>query len=452
MIKKILIANRGEIALRIMRTCRRLGIQSTAVFSEADAKAPFVKYADESVPIGPSVPTQSYLVIEKIIEAAKKTGCEAIHPGYGFLAENADFAGACARADLVFIGPTPETMNALSDKQAARSVMAKAGLPVIPGSSGNVSDIDEARAVADAIGYPVIVKASFGGGGIGMTVVENPDKLAKAMKKASQRAERAFSRGEIYIEKVVPQTHHIEFQVMADGYGAAATVFERECSVQRRQQKVIEESPSPFVTDELRREMSEKIARVAAEIGYKNAGTFECLVDGDRNWYFLEINMRLQVEHPVTEMVTGLDLVEHQIRIAGGEALSEDIIAAKSMGHSIEARLYAEDPAKKFLPRPGTIEKLVYPQMEGLRVDGGVETGSVVTPFYDPLIAKVVALAPSRDEAADKLAEALEKTVILGLETNREFLVKALRHPVFRSGVYTTAFIGDHLDELIREG
>ncbi len=449
MLKKILVANRGEIALRVMRTCRRLGIETTAVYSEADAQAPFVQYADQAVPIGPPTPSESYLVIDKILDAAKKSGCEAIHPGYGFLSENPDFAKACDAAGLIFIGPKPETMIALSDKQAARKVMAEAGLPVIPGSDGNVRGEDEARTVAEKIGFPVMVKASYGGGGIGMTVATNPDKLAKALKKASQRAERAFARGEIYIEKVVPQTHHIEFQIMADGKGKAATVFERECSVQRRQQKVIEETPSPFVTGELRLEMSEQIAAAAAKIGYRNAGTFECLVDGNRNWYFLEINMRLQVEHPVTEMVTGLDLVEHQIRIASGEALSDEITNAKSSGHSIEARLYAEAPASKFLPRPGTIDKLVFPEIEGLRVDAGVASGSVITPFYDPLIAKVVAHAPGRDEAVEKLADALEKTVIDGLETNRDFLVKSLRHPVFRSGTYTTAFIADNLDELV---
>lgn len=452
MFRKILIANRGEIALRVIRTCRKLGIDTVAVYSEADRDAPFVKAACEALPIGPALPTESYLVAETIIAAAGETGAEAIHPGYGFLAEDAGFARACREAGVVFIGPSPETMEALSDKQSAREAMEKAGLPVIPGSRGPVKGEEEALGVARRIGYPLMIKACFGGGGIGMGVVKGPEKLSRAMRKASQRAERAFGQGDIYIEKLLEGTHHIEFQVLADHHGRVVTIFERECSVQRRRQKVIEETPSPFLDASLRREMSEAILRAASKVGYHNAGTFECLVDGEGRWYFLEINMRLQVEHPVTEMVSGLDLVEQQIRIAAGEELSRDALSVVSKGHAVEARLYAEDPGEKFLPRPGLVEELLFPEMEGLRVDSGVESGGEVTPFYDPLIAKIIALDEDRPRALKKLADALERTVIRGLTTNRDFLVKTLRHPVFTGGNYTTDFVEDHLEELTLGG
>jgi acetyl-CoA carboxylase, biotin carboxylase subunit len=411
---------------------------------------PFVHATDESILIGPPQPMESYLRAEKIIAAAHKSGAQAIHPGYGFLSENADFVRACEKAGLVFIGPTAASMDALSNKQVAREVMEKAGMPVIPGSRGHVKDESEALAVARSVGYPVIVKASFGGGGIGMTIVEDEAKLAKALQTASSRAERAFSRGEIYIEKLIRDTHHIEFQVLADLHGNVATLGERECSVQRRQQKVIEETPSTFVTEELRRDMSERIVAAAKAIGYRNAGTFECLVDGDRNWYFLEVNKRLQVEHPITEMVTGLDLVKEQIRIAAGEPLSEEVRNAKNAGHSIEARLYAEDPNRKFLPQPGELKILEFPIHTGIRVDNGVESGSTITPFYDPLIAKVISFGKDRDEAIIHLTRALATAVIDGIATNRDFLVKILGHHAFVHGGYTTAIIDKNLEELLQ--
>ena len=451
MFDTVLIANRGEIACRVMRSCTKLGVRTVAVYSEADADAPFVRMADAAVPIGPPAPTESYLVIDKILAAAKETGAQAIHPGYGFLSENADFVTACEAAGITFIGPTARSMTMLGDKQTARKEMAKAGLPIIPGNTDALAGDEDALALAEQIGYPVMVKASFGGGGIGMTVVEEPKKLAKAIKKASDRAERAFGRGEIYLEKVIRPTHHIEFQVLADLHGEVATVFERECSVQRRQQKVIEESPSPFVTAAVRAEMAARIRDAAKAVAYRNAGTFENLMDADRNWYFLEVNKRLQVEHPVTEMVTGLDLVSEQIRIAAGEPLADIVKNATSTGHAIEARLYAENPARKFFPQPGTIETLAFPEADGFRVDAGVESGSAITPYYDPLIAKVIAHAPTRELAAEKLAAGLEKTAIEGIVTNRDFLVRVLRHPVFLSGNYTTSFLDDHLSELVED-
>ncbi|MCB9490021.1 MAG: ATP-grasp domain-containing protein [Deltaproteobacteria bacterium] len=450
MFEKVLIANRGEIAMRVIRTCQRLGIKTVAVHSEADGALPFATHADEAVHIGPAQALESYLVMEKIIDAAKKTGAQAIHPGYGFLSENADFVKAVEAAGLTFIGPHAESMVTLRDKGSARAAMHDCGLPVTPGSHDHVDTPEEAVKIAHEIGFPVMIKASFGGGGIGMEPVFEEEKLAKAFKKASQRAERAFGRPEVYIEKLIERPHHIEYQVMADHHGNVATVFERECSIQRRQQKIIEESPSPFLSPELRADMARRIAEAAKKVGYVNAGTWECLVDGSgEHWYFLEVNKRLQVEHPVTEMVTGLDLVEHQIRIAAGEKLRDDLTGAETHGHAIQARLYAEDPARKFMPQPGTLSKLRFPEMDGLRVDTGYHEGDVVSPFYDPLIAKIIVHGNNREQSCDRLAAALQQIEIEGVVTNRDFLIRCLRHPNFVQGDYSTHFVDNHLDQLL---
>ncbi len=441
MFSKILIANRGEIARRVIRTCKRLGVKTVAVYSDADADLPYVKEADEAVHIGPASPLESYLVIPNIIEACRKTGAEAVHPGYGFLSENTTFIQACDDAGIVWIGPHPDAAERMGNKTAARELVRAHGVPVVPGTPGPVHDPEEAKQHAAAISYPVIVKAAAGGGGIGMQVVENEDQLAKALEAASNRAAQAFGDASVYLEKFVEGPHHIEMQILGDAKGNIYPIFERECSVQRRHQKVIEESPSPFVTPELRKKMSEMAVKAGQAVHYKNAGTIECLVDMHRNFYFLEMNTRLQVEHPVTEMVTGLDLVEQQLRIAAGEAITFDPAQLTQNGHAIEARIYAENP-NNFFPSPGKITRYEEPQGHHIRVDSGYGQDNEVTINYDPMIAKLIVWGEDRKAAIARMREALDAYIIEGPKTNIPFLKKVVEDEDFVAGNYDTHFVG----------
>ncbi len=437
MFKKILIANRGEIALRVIRACQAMGIATVAVHSEADVAATHVAAADEAFLIGPPPVAQSYLNGAKIIEVAKACGAEAIHPGYGLLSENADFARACDAAEITFIGPSPAAMAAMGDKVKARETMAKAGVPVVPGS-GPVTSAEEALAFAATIGYPVMVKASAGGGGIGMQLVTSPDELEKAVKLCGSRAKAYFGSDVIYLEKAITKPRHIEVQLLADHFDNILVLHERECSIQRRHQKVVEECPSPGVSPEARRCLAERAIAAARAIQYANAGTLEFLMDADGSFYFLEMNTRLQVEHPVTEMVTGIDIVQWQIRIAAGEKLT--LTSVPLNGHAIECRLYAEDP-ETFMPSPGTIESFVPPTGEGLRHDVGVASGSVVTPFYDPMLGKLIAWGETRDEAIARLSDALDRYEVSGIKTNLPLLQRIAADAAFAAGDLDTGFI-----------
>ncbi|MGW6299617.1 acetyl-CoA carboxylase biotin carboxylase subunit, partial [Peribacillus butanolivorans] len=440
MIRKILIANRGEIASRVIRTCKNLGISTVAVYSEADSEAPFVEYADEAYLLGGSRVQESYLNVKKILEIAKETGVDAIHPGYGFLSENADFARSCEDAGLIFIGPKPEVIQQMGNKVEARKKMEQAGLPLVPGFSRPLIDSAEAAAVAEKIGYPVMLKASAGGGGIGMQAVANADELLKAFEGNQKRAQLFFGNGDMFIEKLIEKPRHIEIQVLADGFGNAVYLWERECSVQRRHQKVVEEAPSSFLDEETRKQMGIAAVKAVKAIGYCNAGTLEFLVDADKNFYFLEMNTRLQVEHPVTEEITGLDLVEQQIKIASGNKLDFTQEEVKREGHSIEVRIYAEDP-KTFYPAPGKISGLKLPEGEGIRHELAVQNTSVVSHFYDPMIAKLVVSGGSRNEAIDRLREALNTYKIDGIKTNLPLLKEIIVHEAFSKGDTTTDFI-----------
>jgi acetyl/propionyl-CoA carboxylase alpha subunit len=454
--KKILIANRGEIACRIERTLARLGIQSVAVHSDADATAPHVRLANEAVRIGPAPVKESYLSIEAILDAAKKTGAEAIHPGYGLLSEKEEFARAVRDAGLVFIGPTEKALAAFGDKIKARAVARAAGVSPPPGTDGPVSPDDLAvlQSEAERIGYPVLVKAAGGGGGIGMQVVETGDKLARAVQACSDRGKSAFADARVYMERYVRSPRHIEVQVLCDKHGQATALGERECSLQRRHQKIVEESPSaaPFFSGDagaaLRTKLWNDAVKIVASVGYEGAGTVEFVASPEGELFFLEVNARLQVEHCVTEMVTGVDLVEQQIRVALGERLGDDVLSPRRHGHSIEARVYAEDPAKKFAPQPGHIKRLRWPDgSPDLRIETGVEEGGDVTPYYDPMIAKVVAHAPTRAQAITRLDQALAATELelVGPQgnpagTNLSFLRRILVSEEFASAQYDTAF------------
>ncbi|ADG05070.1 Carbamoyl-phosphate synthase L chain ATP- binding protein [Kyrpidia tusciae DSM 2912] len=435
--RKILVANRGEIARRIFRTCRTMGIQTVAVYSEADKGAVHVREADEAVQIGPPPAAQSYLNMDAVIRAAKETGAEAVHPGYGFLSENGDFAERCEREGLVFIGPSPEVIRAMGSKIEARRRMQAAGVPVVPGTERPVDTLEEAMEAAEGIGYPLMVKASAGGGGIGMSRVETPEELKKTFESTRARAVNFFGDGALFLEKWVEGPRHIEVQVAVDAHGNAVHLFERECSVQRRHQKVVEESPSPFLNDAMRERLTAAALRGATAIGYRNLGTMEFLFDAKGNFYFLEMNTRLQVEHPVTELITGLDLVEWQIRIAAGERLPVLETPARR-GAAVECRVYAEDPVR-FLPSPGTVTALAWP--EAVRVDTGVEKGSAVTPFYDPMIAKIIAHGSTREEALARMERALSETRIEGIKTNLPFLLEVMRNTEFRRGSYDTGLV-----------
>ncbi|MGM0890009.1 MAG: acetyl-CoA carboxylase biotin carboxylase subunit [Bacillota bacterium] len=447
MIRKILIANRGEIASRIIRTCKKLGIPTVAVHSEADSDSPFVGLADEAYLLGGPRVQESYLNVNKILEIAKETGAEAIHPGYGFLSENADFARSCEEAGLIFIGPKPEIIQQMGNKVEARKKMEQAGLPLVPGFSRPLIDSAEAAAVAEKIGYPVMLKAAAGGGGIGMQAVANEDELTKAFEGNQKRAQLFFGNGDMFIEKLIEKPRHIEIQVLADSFGNAVYLWERECSVQRRHQKVVEEAPSSFLDEETRNRMGMAAVKAVKSIGYSNAGTLEFLVDADKNYYFLEMNTRLQVEHPVTEEITGLDLVEQQIKIASGNKLDFTQSEIKQDGHSIEVRIYAEDP-KTFYPAPGRITTMELPEGEGIRHELAVHGTSVVSHFYDPMIAKLVVSGDSRDKAIERLSEALASYKIEGIKTNLPLLMEIISHEAFSQGDTTTDFIAKYIQKL----
>jgi 3-methylcrotonyl-CoA carboxylase alpha subunit len=450
MIKKLLIANRGEIACRIIRSARALGIRTVAVYSEADADAMHVKMADSARLLGPAPAAQSYLVIEKIIEAAKSEGAEAIHPGYGFLSERAAFADACAEAGLIFVGPSADAIRAMGDKARAKALMGKAGVPLTPGYHGEDQSDDLMTAEAAKIGFPVLVKASAGGGGRGMRIVEAADELQGAMDAARREAKAAFGDDTLLLERYLGRPRHVEVQVMADSHGNVLHLHERDCSIQRRHQKVIEEAPAPNLSDATRKQLTDAAVAAARAIDYVGAGTCEFLVDEDGSPYFIEMNTRIQVEHPVTEMITGLDLIELQLRVAGGEALPLTQDEVQCRGSAIEARLYAEDPARGFLPQTGTLTAFDVPDNAGrVRVDTGVQAGDAISMHYDPMIAKVVAWAETRDLAAHELTSALAGTAIAGVTTNIGFLADTLRHPAFLAVELDTHFIERHEADLL---
>lgn len=444
MFKKILIANRGEIAARVIRTCKALGITTVAVYSEADADAPHVKVADEAYLIGGSRVSESYLNIDKILEVARLTEAEAIHPGYGLLSENAIFARRCEEAGLVFIGPSPTVISQMGSKIESRKVMEKAGVPVVPGITYPLADAEEAVRVANKIGYPVMLKASAGGGGIGMQIVRSEEEARKAFEGNQKRATDFFGDGAMYVEKYVENPRHIEIQILADELGNTVYLWERECSIQRRHQKVVEEAPSAFLTEETRKKMGEASVKAAQAIGYKNAGTVEFLVDEEQNFYFLEMNTRLQVEHPVTEEITGLDLVAEQLRIAAGKCLDFTQDEVKRHGHAIEVRIYAEDP-KTFFPSPGKITELILPEGPSVRHELAIHENSTVTPFYDPMIAKLIVKGSNREEAIEILQDALVDYKVQGIKTNIPMLQEVIAHPAFRSGETTTNFVEKYI-------
>ena len=449
MFKKILIANRGEIAVRIIRACRELGVRTVAVFSEPDRESLHAMIADEAICIGPAKSADSYLNIKAILAACELTGAEAVHPGFGFLSENAGFARMCARCGVTFIGPSPEAMTLMGDKATAKQTMKKAGVPVVPGSDGLIESIEEAKALAEEIGYPVMVKASAGGGGRGIRRVDRPEDLEDAIINAKQEAKSFFGDDGVYLEKFIVDPRHVEIQLLADKYGNTVYLGERDCSLQRRNQKMVEECPSPIMTPELRARMGEAAVRAAKACGYENAGTVEFLLSGDQ-FYFMEMNTRIQVEHPVTEFVTGVDLVKMQIRIAAGEELpfkQEDI---RLTGHAIECRINAENPAQGFRPSPGRITALHMPGGPGIRIDTAVYSGYEITPYYDSMIAKLIAYAPTREEALKKMNWALAEFLVEGVDTNIDFQLKLLRDPDVEDGNYDIGFLGRNLGRLTK--
>lgn len=441
---KILVANRGEIALRVMRSCREMGIKTVAVFSEADRNAPFVKYADEAACIGPPPSNQSYLLGDKIIEVCKQLNVEGIHPGYGFLSENAEFAAKVKKAGITFIGPSPEAMNIMGDKLSAKAAVKKYKIPMVPGSEGALTSIEEGKKVALVTGFPLLVKASAGGGGKGMRIVENIEEFEEQMKLAVSEATSAFGDGSVFIEKYVAGPRHIEIQILGDTHGNIVYLFERECSIQRRHQKVIEEAPSSVLTPEIRKAMGECAVNVGKACDYVGAGTVEFLLDENKNFYFLEMNTRLQVEHPVTEMITGLDLVKEQIKVARGEKLSFKQEDLKIIGHSVEVRVYAEDPMNNFLPDIGKLVTYKRPQGLGVRVDDGFEEGMDIPIYYDPMISKLVTFGKDREEAISRMIRAIDDYQITGVETTLSFCKFVLKHQAFTSGNFDTHFIKHH--------
>ncbi|MHA6251185.1 acetyl-CoA carboxylase biotin carboxylase subunit [Oceanobacillus sp. CAU 1775] len=450
MIQKILIANRGEIASRIIKTCKKIGLKSVAVYSEADEYAPYVGEADECYLLGPAHVNESYMNVDKLFEIAKTAEVDAIHPGYGFLSENPGFASRCEEEGYIFIGPSSEVINKMGDKIAARNAMQVAGVPVVPGTNEAIADVEEAVQIAADIGYPVMLKASAGGGGIGMQAVNNEEELRKSFKNNSDRALSFFGNGAMFIEKKIDGSHHIEIQILADQEGNVIHLFDRECSIQRRNQKVIEEAPSPFISNETREKMGKAAILAASSIGYSNAGTIEFLVDQDENFYFLEMNTRIQVEHPITEEVTGIDIVEMQIHIANGKALPVNQEDIQINGHAIEARIYAEDPIR-FFPSPGNITSINVPEGEGIRNDISFTNNYKVTPFYDPMIGKLIVHASSREEAIVKFQEALSVYKIEGIKTNLPMLQATAKIDAFIEGMTTTDFVEKHYLPLVTE-
>lgn len=451
MIKKILVANRGEIAIRIMRSCREMGISTVAVYSEADRTSMHVRYADEAYYIGPSPSSESYLKMDKILDVAKKSGADAIHPGYGFLSENAEFAKQCGKKGIIFIGPSPHAIATMGDKITARQTMINAGVPVVPGTKQKITTDKEAKQVMEEIGLPIMVKASAGGGGKGMRLVHKASELLNAVKAAQSEARTAFGDDSVYIEKYIESPHHIEFQILGDKHGNIIHLFERECSIQRRHQKVIEETPSPILTPELREKMGQSAVEAARSVNYEGTGTVEFLVDSNLNYYFLEMNTRLQVEHPITERVVGVDLVKEQIRVANGEPLAYKQEYLRQLGHAIECRIYAEDPDNNFMPSPGLIRHITEPTGLGVRTDGYVYKGYEIPIYYDPMISKLIVWGRTRAGAIDRMKRALSEYKISGVKTSIRFLQNIMNNPDFIEGKYDTHFIEHHIGSLMAE-
>lgn len=451
MFKKILIANRGEIAVRIIRACRELGIRCVTIYSTADKNALHAKIADESVCIGPAPTKDSYLNMNAIIMAAKNTGCEAIHPGFGFLSENAEFAKLCGENGIEFIGPSYKSIEMLGDKAAAKETMAAAGVPVIPGSKGAVATFEEAKKIAEKAGYPILVKAAAGGGGRGIRRVDRPEDLEAQLIAAQQEAKNFFGDDSVYIEKFLINPHHVEIQIVADKMGNTIYLGERDCSMQRRNQKVLEECPSPVVSEELRKRMGEAAVTAANQSGYYNVGTIEFLVDSDKNFYFMEMNTRIQVEHPITEEVTGFDLVKAQIKIAAGLPLSITQNDVKLTGHAIECRINAENPELNFRPSPGKIEALNIPGGPGIRIDSAVYQGYTITPFYDSMICKLIVHGADRDEAIMKMKWALSEFIVGGVDTNIDFQLELIKNRDFEKGDYDNGYLNRYMDARIKK-
>ncbi|OUO10679.1 acetyl-CoA carboxylase biotin carboxylase subunit [Flavonifractor sp. An4] len=449
MFKRILIANRGEIAVRVFRACRELDIEPVVVYSQADSEALHVQLAERAYCIGPARSADSYLNVDAILTVAQATGCDAIHPGYGFLSENADFADACAQAGIAFIGPSGDVIRAMGNKAAARKLMVAAGVPVVPGSDGAVDTAEEAKALADSIGYPVLIKAAAGGGGRGMRRVFEPDQLIPLFEEARSESVACFGSGEMYLEKLILNPRHIEFQILADSQGHVIQLGDRDCSIQRRNQKLLEESPSKALTPELRERMGAAAVAAAKAAHYENAGTIEFVLDPEGNFYFIEMNTRIQVEHPVTELVTGMDLVREQIRIAAGLPLSRTQEEVTLNGHAIECRINAEDPANDFRPCPGKIDFVHLPGGCGVRVDTGLYTGYTLPPYYDSLMAKLIVHAPTRLDAIRRMRRALEELIIEGPANNADLLHQIMHHPDFIRGNYNTGYLEANMDTLL---
>ena len=449
MFKRILIANRGEIAVRVFRACRELDIEPVVVYSQADSEALHVQLAERAYCIGPARSADSYLNVDAILTVAQATGCDAIHPGYGFLSENADFADACAQAGIAFIGPSGDVIRAMGNKAAARKLMVEAGVPVVPGSDGAVDTAEEAKALADSIGYPVLIKAAAGGGGRGMRRVFEPDQLIPLFEEARSESVACFGSGEMYLEKLILNPRHIEFQILADSQGHVIQLGDRDCSIQRRNQKLLEESPSKALTPELRERMGAAAVAAAKAAHYENAGTIEFVLDPEGNFYFIEMNTRIQVEHPVTELVTGMDLVREQIRIAAGLPLSRTQEEVTLNGHAIECRINAEDPANDFRPCPGKIDFVHLPGGCGVRVDTGLYTGYTLPPYYDSLMAKLIVHAPTRLDAIRRMRRALEELIIEGPANNADLLHQIMHHPDFIRGNYNTGYLEANMDTLL---
>ncbi len=443
-IKKILVANRGEIAIRVMRSAKELGIKTVAVYSEADKLLPHAAYADEAVNIGPAAASESYLVQDKIIEACKQTGADAIHPGYGFLSENATFAERVEKEGLIFIGPSPEAIRIMGDKLTSKQTVQKFNVPLVPGMDEPINDVEKAKKVADDIGYPVMIKASAGGGGKGMRIVHDPKDFEEQMDRAMSEARNSFGNDEVFIEKFISSPKHIEVQILGDQHGNIIHLFERECSIQRRHQKVIEEAPSALLTPERRKQIGEAAVNVAKSCSYFGAGTVEFIADENLDFYFLEMNTRLQVEHPVTELITGIDLVKEQIAIANGKKLSFNQDDLSINGHSLEVRVYAEDPENNFLPDTGKLTTYIRPQGAGVRVDDGYEQGQEVSIYYDPMIAKLITYGKDRSEAIDRMRRAIAEYQITGVKTTLSFCDFVLGHKEFVDGSFTTKFVESH--------